>query len=172
MTSLITSLQPPPPATTTTPPSTPQPPQQQPSSSHHQHHQHERPQGLVLLIPLVLGLGRVNPSYFPQLQRVLQWPQSLGIVGGRPGSSLYFVGHQHLQLLHLDPHTVQEVWGGVWCGGRGRRGLYVEGEEGVLLGIVCVHDFSNMFVVYVQHMFDTHIQTRTHAPMLIYTHRW
>lgn len=67
------------------------------------------PHGLVLLVPLVLGIGKVNPAYFDQLQQSLQWPQSLGVVGGRPGSSLYFVGHQGGQLLYLDPHTVQEV---------------------------------------------------------------
>lgn len=68
------------------------------------------PHGLILLVPLVLGIGKVNPAYFDQLQQSLQWPQSLGVVGGRPGSSLYFVGHQGQQLLYLDPHTVQEVW--------------------------------------------------------------
>lgn len=67
--------------------------------------------GLVLLVPLVLGIGTVNPAYFDQLLQSLEWPQSLGVVGGRPGSSLYFVGHQGQQLLYLDPHTVQEVCG-------------------------------------------------------------
>ena len=51
-------------------------------------------QPLLLLIPLTLGAGKVNPLYLPQLQRVLTFPQSVGIVGGRPGSSLLFVGHQ------------------------------------------------------------------------------
>ena len=49
---------------------------------------------LLLLIPLTLGMGKVDPAYLPQIQRVLTFPQSVGIVGGRPGASLYFVGHQ------------------------------------------------------------------------------
>ena len=52
---------------------------------------------------------QVNSRYVPQLQEVLQWPQSAGIVGGRPSSSLYFVGHQGESVLFLDPHEVQEV---------------------------------------------------------------
>lgn len=53
--------------------------------------------------------AQVNSRYAPQLQEVLQWPQSAGIVGGRPSSSLYFVGHQGYSVLFLDPHEVQEV---------------------------------------------------------------
>lgn len=73
--------------------------------------------------------AQLNPRYIPQLQAVLTMPQSIGIVGGRPGSSLYFVGTQQDLLLYLDPHEVQEVrcWAGVlecvciegeWSGGR------------------------------------------------------
>lgn len=39
-------------------------------------------------------LLQLNPRYAPQLEAVLTWPQSIGIVGGRPSSSLYFVGCQ------------------------------------------------------------------------------
>lgn len=52
----------------------------------------------------------MNPRYIPQLREVLTWPQSIGIVGGRPGSSLAFVGCQDEQVLFLDPHTPQQVW--------------------------------------------------------------
>ena len=45
----------------------------------------------------------------PQLQEVLQWQQSVGIVGGRPSSSLYFIGHQGPSVLFMDPHEVQDV---------------------------------------------------------------
>lgn len=34
-------------------------------------------------------------------------PQSVGIVGGRPGSSVYVVGCQGESILYLDPHTIQ-----------------------------------------------------------------
>lgn len=54
-------------------------------------------------------LVQVNERYISQLQEVLQWPQSIGIVGGRPSSSLYFVGYQGNQVLYLDPHQAQQV---------------------------------------------------------------
>ena len=34
-------------------------------------------------------------------------PQSVGFVGGRPGSSVYVVGCQGESILYLDPHTIQ-----------------------------------------------------------------
>ena len=51
----------------------------------------------------------MNPRYCGQLQQVLTWRGSLGIVGGRPSSSLYFVGAQAERVLYLDPHDVQDV---------------------------------------------------------------
>lgn len=60
-----------------------------------------------------MSLGRVllqiNERYLPQLSTVLSFPQSVGIVGGRPSASLYFVGVQGGAVLYLDPHEVQEV---------------------------------------------------------------
>ena len=47
--------------------------------------------------------------YIAQLRAVLTWRQSIGIVGGRPSSSLYFIGFQHEHVLYLDPHEVQPV---------------------------------------------------------------
>ena len=53
--------------------------------------------------------AQLNPRYVPQLQQVLAMPQSIGIVGGRPGSSLYFLGCQDSHVIYLDPHQVQQV---------------------------------------------------------------
>lgn len=64
---------------------------------------------LLLLIPLVLGLNKVNPRYFPLLSETFTFPQSLGILGGKPGASTYLVGVQGDQVFYLDPHQVQQV---------------------------------------------------------------
>lgn len=55
------------------------------------------------------GSVQVNPCYIPQIQEVLRWPQSAGIVGGRPDSSLFFIGVQDQNVLYLDPHEIQQV---------------------------------------------------------------
>jgi hypothetical protein len=52
---------------------------------------------------------QVNERYLSQLQQVLTFPQSVGIVGGRPSASLYFVGWQGANIMYLDPHEVQQV---------------------------------------------------------------
>lgn len=38
------------------------------------------------------------------LQRIFRMPQSVGIAGGRPISSYYFVGSQADSLFYIDPH--------------------------------------------------------------------
>ena len=53
--------------------------------------------------------AQLNPRYCEQLRELLRWPQSCGVLGGRPSSSLLFVGAQAGHVLFLDPHEVQEV---------------------------------------------------------------
>ncbi|KAJ7950736.1 Cysteine protease [Quillaja saponaria] len=62
---------------------------------------------ILLLVPLVLGLEKVNPRYVPLLRSTFTFPQSLGILGGKPGASTYIVGIQNDGALYLDPHEVQ-----------------------------------------------------------------
>ena len=62
---------------------------------------------MIVLIPLRLGVDKVNSIYVPQLKNVLQCKYSLGIIGGRPKQSYYFVGFQDEQVLYLDPHFVK-----------------------------------------------------------------
>ncbi|ESQ39042.1 hypothetical protein EUTSA_v10001432mg [Eutrema salsugineum] len=64
---------------------------------------------ILLLVPLVLGLDRVNPRYIPSLIATFTFPQSLGILGGKPGASTYIVGVQEDKGFYLDPHEVQQV---------------------------------------------------------------
>eukprot|EP01041_Mallomonas_annulata_P003455 gene3455-6876_t len=55
--------------------------------------------GLVLLIPLRLGINQ-------ELKEILESRYTLGILGGRPRHAIYFVGHRGDLLLGLDPHAV------------------------------------------------------------------
>lgn len=62
---------------------------------------------ILLLVPLVLGLETVNPRYIPSLRATFSFPQSLGLLGGKPGASTYIVGVQDEEAYYLDPHEVQ-----------------------------------------------------------------
>ncbi|KAL5215992.1 hypothetical protein ABZP36_007393 [Zizania latifolia] len=62
---------------------------------------------ILLLVPLVLGLDKINPRYIPLLKETFTFPQSLGILGGKPGTSTYISGVQDDRALYLDPHEVQ-----------------------------------------------------------------
>ncbi|KIP05763.1 hypothetical protein PHLGIDRAFT_107790 [Phlebiopsis gigantea 11061_1 CR5-6] len=59
---------------------------------------------VLILIGHRLGLDGVNPIYYDTLKTLYTWPQSVGIAGGRPSSSYYFVGSQADNLFYLDPH--------------------------------------------------------------------
>ena len=65
---------------------------------------------LILQIPIMLGAGTfANPIYHRSLLRCFHLPGFLGVVGGRPQSSLYFIGYlsddYSCKLLCLDPHV-------------------------------------------------------------------
>jgi hypothetical protein len=47
--------------------------------------------------------------YIPLLKETFMFPQSLGILGGKPGTSTYIAGVQDDRALYLDPHEVQMV---------------------------------------------------------------
>ncbi len=49
---------------------------------------------LVIIIPLRLGLETINEDYIPTIKQFFHFPQSLGIIGGKPRASLYFVAYQ------------------------------------------------------------------------------
>ena len=75
---------------------------------------------VLILIGVRLGLDGVNPIYHDSIkvschqdtvgfqltmvQNIFTFPQSVGIAGGRPSSSYYFVGSQANSLFYLDPH--------------------------------------------------------------------
>ncbi|KAL3486196.1 hypothetical protein BJX62DRAFT_24695 [Aspergillus germanicus] len=68
-------------------------------------------QGIVrptlILLGLRLGIDRVTTVYWDGLKAMLQFPQSVGIAGGRPSASHYFVGVQGSHFFYLDPHTTR-----------------------------------------------------------------
>jgi len=58
----------------------------------------------LVLVGTRLGLDKITPVYWEALIAALQMPQSVGIAGGRPSSSHYFIGSQGSFLFYLDPH--------------------------------------------------------------------
>lgn len=87
--------------------------------------------------------AQANPLYFPQLQAALTYPQAVGIIGGRPGSSLFFVGYQGQHLLYLDPHTVQPAaplpaaGASYFCGAGARLMPIASMDPSVAIGFYC-----------------------------------
>ncbi|KAF9436008.1 Cysteine protease atg4 [Entomortierella beljakovae] len=59
---------------------------------------------LLILVTIRLGIDKLNPIYNDAIKSTFEFPQSLGIAGGRPSSSYYFVGYQGEDLFYLDPH--------------------------------------------------------------------
>lgn len=64
---------------------------------------------ILLLIPVRLGMETINHVYLRNLLTSFRCPQSLGIIGGKPKQSLYFLASQGSNLIYLDPHIVQDT---------------------------------------------------------------
>ncbi|KAF9433606.1 Cysteine protease atg4c [Entomortierella beljakovae] len=62
---------------------------------------------VVILMPSRFGLDKLTESYVGNLKQLFKLPQLLGIAGGRPGRSLYFIANQGSELFYLDPHFVK-----------------------------------------------------------------
>mmetsp|Transcript_16279 Transcript_16279/g.16210 ORF Transcript_16279/g.16210 Transcript_16279/m.16210 type:complete len:151 (-) Transcript_16279:26-478(-) len=61
------------------------------------------------MLPIMLGLKTIQPEFHSAVKYFLSMPQTVGIVGGKPRSALYFVGYQEENFIFLDPHLVQKV---------------------------------------------------------------
>ncbi|KAG1175695.1 hypothetical protein G6F70_002525 [Rhizopus microsporus] len=59
---------------------------------------------VLILIALRLGIDSLHPTYYDALKSCFEIPSFVGIAGGRPNSSLYFIGLQGDELIYLDPH--------------------------------------------------------------------
>ena len=65
---------------------------------------------VLLLVPLRLGLREINDEIYGEvLIQAMRFPQSVGMIGGKPAHSLYFCGSQGRKLIFLDPHKVQSA---------------------------------------------------------------
>lgn len=70
-------------------------------------------QSLLLIIPLMLGVNNINPEHIDELRQLLDCPDCVGILGGRPNHAIYFTGYlqqatpdpKSLLLYGHDPHT-------------------------------------------------------------------
>ncbi|KAG0647382.1 Autophagy-related 4 [Hyphodiscus hymeniophilus] len=61
----------------------------------------------LILVGTRLGLDKITPVYWEALKAAVQMPQSIGIAGGRPSSSHYFIGVQGPYFFYLDPHQTR-----------------------------------------------------------------
>ncbi|KAG0258052.1 Cysteine protease atg4b [Mortierella polycephala] len=62
---------------------------------------------VMLMIPVRLGLDKLTAKYRRNLRQLFRMPQFLGIAGGRPSRSLYFVACQGDELFYYDPHFIK-----------------------------------------------------------------
>ena len=66
--------------------------------------------GILLLMPIRLGLNTVCGQYHYAIRSCLGSHFSVGIIGGKPKHSLYFIGYKGRHLISMDPHKVQTAF--------------------------------------------------------------
>jgi cysteine protease ATG4 len=77
---------------------------------------------VIILVPVRLGIQCLNPIYIPTLKSFFSFPQCLGVIGGKPHSSFYFVGYQGSatppspspSFIFAPMSRPQQLWI-VWC---------------------------------------------------------
>lgn len=67
--------------------------------------------GQLVFVSSSLGMKAPETSHLPALQRLFNFPELVGVMGGRTNEALFFVGYQDDDFLFLDPHFVQNTPG-------------------------------------------------------------
>ena len=67
----------------------------------------EQNKSILILLPMRLGLDKINDNYKIQIKNIIKISQFCGIIGGEKNSSYYFNGIDHNNLIYLDPHKIQ-----------------------------------------------------------------
>ncbi|OMJ90812.1 hypothetical protein SteCoe_6794 [Stentor coeruleus] len=64
---------------------------------------------LLIMLPLMLGIRKIQQNYVESLKKILQNKYSVGIIGGKPNSALYLAGIKNDSVIVFDPHYVQDA---------------------------------------------------------------
>ncbi|KAI9099755.1 hypothetical protein DFS34DRAFT_504463 [Phlyctochytrium arcticum] len=66
--------------------------------------------GIIILVPVRLGVDEANPVYHAGVRACFNVEECIGIAGGRPNSSLFFMGIEGgSNLIYLDPHVLRPM---------------------------------------------------------------
>eukprot|EP01022_Parablepharisma_sp_SALTPOND_P014094 TRINITY_DN1897_c0_g1_i1.p3 TRINITY_DN1897_c0_g1~~TRINITY_DN1897_c0_g1_i1.p3 ORF type:complete len:483 (+),score=58.05 TRINITY_DN1897_c0_g1_i1:140-1450(+) len=87
----------------------------------------------IVFVSCALGLKSPNPIYLNRLKDLFEFPQLVGIMGGRTNEALFFVGYQEDNFIFLDPHFVQVITHHIYTIDNDLEGKFGEGVYDISL---------------------------------------